>query len=124
MRIGPHQKVSVPSPTIFCVLLYLTLSLSHSEIAHAKGLSPKKLEQSESSKRKAEEEAEQAAQAKKKKQKKAKKTARKVDLDKAEDQEKEKPPPPPLSDFIKEKLKRNKEVSCPISILFSFPFSP
>jgi len=94
------------------------------EIAHAKGLSPKKLEQSESSKRKAEEEAEQAAQAKKKKQKKAKKTARKVDLDEAEDQEKEKPPPPPLSDFIKEKLKRNKEVSCPISILFSFPFSP
>jgi len=47
-----------------------------------------------------------------------------VDLDEAEDQEKEKPPPPPLSDFIKEKLKRNKEVSCPISILFSFPFSP
>merc|ERR1719399_2135707 len=56
---------------------------------------------------------EEIAQAKRKKQKKAKKTARKVDLDEAEDQEKEKPPPPPLSDFIKEKLERNKELNVP-----------
>merc|ERR1719335_916040 len=82
------------------------------EIAHAKGLSPKKLEQSESSKRKAEEEAEQAAQAKKKKQKKAKKTARKVDLDEAEDQEKEKPPPPRSPTLSRRSSKGTRSLTC------------